>query len=61
MALDTELMPPERAAAFTAEFMSLVHAPRCWFASSEVSWLAGGRAWAGNPATDFTSMKVSSL
>lgn len=54
MAYDTELMAPERAAAFAAEFMSLVPVPRRWFANGEVSWLPGGRAWAGNPATDFT-------
>lgn len=54
MAYDSELMTPERAAAFTAEFMSLVPAPRRWFANGEVSWLPGGRAWAGTPATDFT-------
>ena len=52
MAYDTELMPPERAAAFTTELMSLVPAPRRWFANGEMEWLA--RAWAGNPATDFT-------
>ena len=54
MAYDTELMPPERAAAFAAEFLSLVPAPRRWFANGEASRLAGGRAWAGSPATDFT-------
>jgi hypothetical protein len=54
MAYDLELMPPERAAAFTAEFMSLVPTPRRWFANGEVSWLPGGRAWAGTPTTDFT-------
>ena len=54
LAHHSELMPPERAAAFTAAFMSLVPAQRAGFANGEVSWLAGGRAWAGNPATDFT-------
>ena len=54
MAYDHELMTSERASAFTAEFMSLVPTPRRWFANGEVSWLPGGRAWAGNPATDFT-------
>ena len=54
MAYEVELMPPERAAAFTAEFMSLVPAPRRWFSNGEAEWLTGGRAWAGTPATDFT-------
>lgn len=54
LAFESELMPPERAAAFTAEFMSLVPVPRRWFSNGEVTWLPGGRGWAGNSATDFT-------
>ena len=54
LAYDVELMPPAQAAALAAELMSLVPVPRRWFSNGEVSWLPGGRAWAGTPATDST-------
>jgi hypothetical protein len=62
LAYDVELMPPAQAAAFAAELMSLVPAPRRWFSNGKGSWLPGGGELGPAPQRRIprSSTKVSS-
>jgi hypothetical protein len=51
MAYDTELMKPELASAFTANFITLIPRPRRWFTNGDGF---PSSQYSFNPATDFT-------
>jgi hypothetical protein len=55
IAYDVELMTPERAAGFTASFVSLIPAPRRWFTNGDdLPPVASKPGYAWDDATDFT-------